>query len=446
MEVDDLIALLESRGLQGHDRWVYLQLRRACDGFHKDYDRAMQDARDKIGSLNLDIGNGNTVTPMLRAYIVDMIKMGLNDGLAMAILDRVYIQRGMYDEFFAICDDILAFEGEARGRMMGSFLVEYMINRVVHRLSGNQEGPQEIGRLAGRCVGLLRRRADVLGIDVPEHRGESNPLYRASLVSMDVHARRGLESPQSIARLLRDYPALCGFLGLSDDKIPPLVQKAADIAYHASIAIHIRQSAPRHTRPRPGPLDCLESLLRALEARGIRTGDPRYSEWRSGMLGKKLAQYLFEMRLYLHFLQACDSPELEPPIDNGKFADLRIGDLYIEAFAPHDAIDTAYGHIRFADSRRSLVSKIFGKKQICSFGNRRAVIVVEDPHDYVDDTAFQGMLARRIPARPQLAAIFVIRDVGDCYRCAVVRNPEAALGITPQAEQMVMRALGTPYM
>lgn len=446
VRVDDMEALLGSAGLQGRDRQVYLQLRKICDGFYRDYGRAMLEAWDRIDSMDMGASGGGAVTPGLRAHIVDMIKMGLDDGLAAAILDRVYLQRGEYGELCGVCRDILAFEGYAGDRMVGSTLPECVINQMISRLSAEQGDPRVREELAGKCAALLRRRAAALGIGVPEHKEEFNPLYRASLVAMDVYARRALEPPQKIATLLRGYPLLWRFLELSDGKAATLAQKAADLTYHASIAIHIRQSAPRHLRPRAGLLDYLESLLRAMESRGIDAGDPGYAGWRDGMRGKKLVQYSFEMRLYLHLLSAFENLKLEPPIDNGKHADFKVRDLYIEAFAPHDAAHTAFGNMRFANPRQALARKIRDKKQVCSFGSRRAVIIVDDPHDYVDDPAFQEVLARRIAARPQLAAVFVARDIGDLYRCAIVRNPEAALEITPETEQMVTRALGTPYM
>lgn len=204
--------------------------------------------------------------------------------------------------------------------------------------------------------------------------------------------------------------------------------------------------APPHELPWAGTLDELESLLSAMERRGLDTGNARYDPWRMGICRKRLMPCLLEMRLYIHFLLVDKNLELEPPIGNGKLADLKVFDMYVEAFVPHDATSTAFRRMQFTNSRCALASKIRNKRQVCSFGGRRSVIVVEDPHDYVDNSEFQSMLAAKITVLPQLAAVFIIRDIGRHYRRAVVRNPEAAMGIAPEMEQTVMWALGTPCM
>lgn len=443
VDVDELIAFYESWGLQGADKRVYLELRKANDSLLKKCDLARREAWDGIDRLGPDAGG---ITPALGGRIVDMVRAGLDEGLAIVMLESIYIRNRRYGELFGICEDILGFEGHARDLMQGSTLVESTIHQLVRHLAGGQESPQDLGRLADRCANILSRRARALGIDIAEHKEESNPLYRIDLIAMDICARRHIEPPQKIAGLLRGYSRTCAFLGLTPDKISPLAQKRTDLAYHASIAMHLRGSAPRHTRPRPNPFDILELMLHAMELRGLDLRDGRYDGWRDGLCHKKFTQTLFEMRLHLHLLAVDDNPELEPPIDNGKQADLRVGDLHIEAFAPREASSTAYGHMLFTDPHGSLVNKICGKEQACSFGQRRSIIVVEDPHDYAGDEGFLKELAEGIGERPQVGGVLLARDCGIKYACAFVKNPRAISEIPPEVEEMVVRALGAPFV
>jgi len=445
MNVDDLIAWLESRHLRGHEREAYLQMRKASEEFGRDCSKAMDRARDKIGRVSMDMGRGGSPSPEFRAYIVDMIRAGLEDGLALAILDRVYLQNGMYEELFGVCDDILKFRGYPKDMMMGSRLVESAMHRLVCRLLAWKGSEQERDGLVTRCVGLLEGRARMLGIDISGHGEESSLLYRADLIAMDVLARRHFEPPSEIMRFLECYPRLCVFLRLTPDKVSSLVQKKADLVYYASIAIHERGSAPFHEIPRANPIDGLELLLQAMESRGPDIRDARYDSWRGGLCGKEFLQRILEMRLYLHFLAVDRDVELEPRIGGCKRADLRALGMYVEAFAPHEATRTAFGHIVLKNYPDDLVRKIRKKHQIDAFGGRRSMIVVEDPHSYVDDKEFQKRLVHMIRQHGQLGGVLIARDVGTHYRCKLVKNPGAVSGITPSEERTIMQALGTPY-
>lgn len=443
MDADDMIALLESRHLHGDEQKAYLQIRRACEEFGTDCARAMDRARDKIGRTGLNTGGAS---PELRAYIVDMIKRGLEDVLALDILDRVYLQNGLYDECLDICDDILRFDGYARDIMVGSTLVECSVHRLVSLLPTEQASQQKRVKLAARCTRVLEGRARMLGMDMFEHGEESDPLYRADLIAMDIYSRRHFEAPGEIARLFQGYPRLCEFLGHDPDKMLSRAQKKTYLAYYASVAINVRRSTPFHGIPRAGPLDELESLLEAMERRGLDSRDGRYGAWRSGICGMELLQRSLEMRLYLHFLAVDDNPELEPHIDNGKRADLRVGDLYIEAFAPHEASRTAFGHMLRKSGPGDMVDKLGKKSQIDSFGHRHSMIIMEDPHDYARDGWFLERLTRMISRHAQLGGVLVAMDAKSHYTCRLVRNPSAGREITPGMERMVMRALETPYM
>jgi len=446
MKTDEMLACIEAGGLRDHDLGAYLQLRKICDYFHKDYNDAMMEVWDRMDCLSHEIGSDGKITPALRAYIVDMVKTGLDENLALSALDSIYIQNGMHEELLGACHEILEFGGFARDMVTGSVLVESAIHRLVYALSTDREDPKKLDKLAKKCGDLLKRRACALGIDVSMHHGESDPLYRTDLISMDVIARRGFKPTQRIACLLREYSGTSRFLGLTGDKISSLVRDRTDLAYHASTAIHERESVPLHESPRPTTLDELESLLLAMERRGLDACDARYDSWRKDMCRKKLAQCVLEMRLYLHFLPADEDLELEPDIDDNKKADLRVKDLYVEAFAPHEATHTAFGHMLLANSSEGLARKICGKSQIGSFGSRRSIMVLKDPHNYVADTEFQEMLACRIRPHTQLGGVLVARDTGTRYTCTLVKNAAAASRITGETEQMVREALESPYV
>lgn len=441
MSVDDANALFESRHLQGQEQEAYLQMRRACEEFGRDCGAAMRRARDKIGRVSLGAG---AASPELRAYIVDMIRAGLDDALALAILDRVYLQNGLYGDYLDVCEDTLGFGGHARDMMVGSTLVEYAVHQLVGRLLSAQASQQEHDGLAKKCAGLLEGRARMLGMDMFAHTDESDPLYRADLIAMDIYARRRFEPPGEIARLFQGYSRICGFLGMAPDEIASGTQKGTDLAYYASAAINIKRATPFHERLKAGPLDELELALEAMERRGLDARDGMYDEWRSGICGRELIQRLLEMRLYLHFLPVDRDLELEPRIDGCKKADLRVRDLHIEAFAPHEAARTAFGRIVPKSYPGDMVGKILRKEQIDSFGDRLSMIIMEDPHGHVDDTAFHGRLAGAIRPHAQLGGVLIARDMGDRYACRLVRNPGAEREITPEVERVVMQALGTP--
>lgn len=444
MSVDDAIARLESRYLQGQEQEAYLQMRGACEEFGRDYAKSRDRARGKIGQIRLDAAGAASTE--LRAYIVDMIKAGLDDTLALTVLDRVYLQNGLYSEYLDVCGEVLRFGGYARDMMVGSTLVEYAVHQLVGHLAGAQASAQERDKLGEKCAELLEGRARMLGIDMFGHGDESDPLYRADLVAMDIHARRSLEPPGEIAGLLQGYPRLCAFLGLAPDKISSQIQKKTDLSYYASVAINVGRTTPFHEAPRAGLLDELELLLEAMGNRGLDARDGMYDEWRKGMLGTELLQRLLEMRLYLHFLPVDRDLELEPAIDNDKKADLRVRDLYVEAFAPHEAARTAFGHIVLKNYPEGQVRKVLRKSQIDSFGDRLSMIVMEDPHGYVGDGAFHRRLAEMIRPHAQLGGVLVARDMENRYACKLVRNPGAANEITPGVEQMVTRALEAPCL
>ncbi len=426
-----------------HDKVILTKLQHICDEVRSSHDGDPTDAWQSIDSLNLYIGGKNRVTSALRAGIVDMIRTGhANDGIAMAIIDRVYMQRDEYGEIYEVCNDLLNLEGDDRQTVMRGILVEYLINRTTYRII-NGEDPKAHKGLAPGLLGLLKRRADMLGLDIDMRHGEDDEFYRISEISRNIFARRQLEPTETIEPWLKaSYPRMYEFLALCPEKITELVKRRVDLVYYASMALEL----PKLAGSRPNALDGLESMIAFMWAHNMPIHDSaKYASWRGGLREWKFLQYAFEMRLYVHLCAVTGEIELEPAIDDGRRADLRVHDCYIEAYAPRDVVAMEFGHIFPTNSRRGLLRKALSKSQIRHFGTRQSLLIVEDPHNYVTDDKFQGELAKRIRGNRRLGGVLVARDLGRHYRCALVRNPEATSPIQPTIEEMVMRALGTPY-
>ena len=426
-----------------HDKAILADLQSICDKFRNSHDDDPTDAWESIDSLNLDIGGKNRVTSTLRAGIVDLIRTGhANDGLAMAILDKVYMQRYEYCEIYEVCNDLLNLEGNDRRAMMQGILVEYLINRTVYRII-NSMNPETHKSLAPKFLDLLKKRADELKMNIDMRNEETDKFQRVLGISRNVYARRKLGSAITLDTWLKAcYPRMYAFLGLSPKKTTELVKKRVDLVYYASMA---RESL-RLAGPPLNALDGVESMIRFMNARNMPIHDTgRYATWRRDMRKWMFLQYAFEMRLYVHLCAINEEAELEPAIDGGRRTDLRVHDCYIEAYAPRDVVAMEFGHILPINSRSNLLRKTFSKRQIRHFGARQSLLIVEDPHNYVTDDKFQGKLAKRIRGNRRLSGVLVAKDMGQHYQCALVKNPKATSPIQPTIEEMVMRALGTPY-
>ncbi len=426
-----------------HDKVILAKLRHICDEFRNSHDNDLTDAWQSIDSLNLGIGPKNRVTSALRAGITDMIRKGhANDGIAMAIIDKVYMKRKEYGEVYEICNDLLSIGQDGKRATREGILIEYMVNRAVNRIV-TSPNPKAHSSLAPKLIGLLERRAGMLGVDVDMRHDEDDGFQRALEISRDIYARQRLEPAATLDPWLRAHYRLAyAFLGLSPKKIANMVKKRADLAYYASMA----RESPQLEDSAPNTLDGLESMIRFMEARGMPVYDTgQYAPWRGGLCHRKFLQYAFEMRLYVHFSTVTKEIELEPAIEDGKFADLRVCDCYIEAYAPRDVAAIGFEHIFHTNSRSGLLRKLFTKDQIGHFGDRQSLVIVEDPYNYVADKDFQAKLTKKIKTSKKLGGVLVAKDMGRHYECALVKSLAVASPIQPATEEMVIRALGMPY-
>lgn len=161
-------------------------------------------------------------------HVVDMARFGsaAEDWMTMAVIDELYLERGLYEEACAVCERMLGFEGHDRHRMMASTLVEDALGALLAHLE-RCEDPAYVERmieggtpisprcregehlegLALRCLGLLERRAGDLGLEAGPGAAEGGPLRRAMDYALRVRARmaapgaarRGRASPRRAA-------------------------------------------------------------------------------------------------------------------------------------------------------------------------------------------------------------------------------------------------------
>ena len=426
-----------------HDKVILAKLRHICDEFRNNHDDDLTDAWQSIDSLKLDIGPKNRVTSALRAGITDMIRKGhANDGIAMAIIDKVYIKRKEYGEVYEICNDLLSIAQDGKRATREGILIEYMVNRAVNRIVTNPN-PKAHSSLAPKLIGLLERRAGMLGMDMDMRHDEANEFQRALEISRDIYARQRLEPAATLDPWLKaHYRRTYAFLGLSPEKIAGMVKKRVDLAYYASMA----RESPQLEDSAPNTLDCLESMIGLMESRGMPVHNRgQYAPWRGGLCHRKFLQYAFEMRLYVHFSTVTKEIGLEPAIEDGKFADLRVCDCYIEAYAPRDVAAIGLEHMFHTNSRSGLLRKLFTKDQIGHFGARESLLIVEDPRNYVADMGFLAELAERIKRSKRVGGVLIAKDMGRHYKCALVKSPVATPPILPATEEMVIGALETAY-
>lgn len=146
----------------------------------------------------------------MESHVVDMARFGsmADDWMTRAVIDELYLERGMYEEACGICERILGFEGYDRHRMIASTLVEDVLGALLWHLErcgrpghvqrmiegGMPISPRcaEKGHLEGlalRCLGLLERRAECLGLEAGQGAAGGSPLRRALDYAAGVRAR-----------------------------------------------------------------------------------------------------------------------------------------------------------------------------------------------------------------------------------------------------------------
>ncbi len=447
MPADELLADYESLGLHGNDKQIFKALRLVCAPYIEEYNHNLSETDTKLGFELRKIDFDISPTPALRERIVDMIRFGhVDEGLLLRILVRVYANHGLYDELFHVCEDVLNFKGDDRNRLLSGTLVESVIYMTVFRLA-TIDSRDARDYLASRCLKMLERRASTLCLNVEMYTNESNPLHRISMIAYDVLSRQKFEPAYVLAPWIRtNYPKLYKFLNLTRKNIALMIGKKSDLLYDASAALRYEKHRLPVDKPYFGALGELESMLELVPLDTLEISNTEhYGEWKKDLRQKKLCQSLFEMRLYLHFRNITNAIELEPLIDTPKHADLKVHNLYIEAYSPRVTLPTTYNPALRVNFYDDLIWKILNKPQIKYFGTRQSLLIVEDPFNYVNDSTFHQKLTEAIRLHPQLGGVFIVRANGLCYRSSFVRNLNAQSPIPSFVESLVELALESPY-
>ncbi len=433
---------MNPKALTSHDRVILEELQLICDRAANGND-GLAAAWHGLDTLNLQIGQKNRPTRALRAGIIGMIRTRhVNYSLAMAILDRVYMQRKRYDEMYEVCGDLLDLDKKEGQQAVKSVLVEYIINCTISRIITGQD-PGAHRSLAPKFLDLLEKRASSLDIEIDTRKGKADEFQRALDISRDIYAKRYLEPAITLEPWLKShYPHLYKFLGLSPKKIINLLKRRADIVYCASAAM----SSQQKKNAQVDTLDTLESMVNIIESGSMTVHAKKdLSSWRDGLCERKFLQSALEMRLYVHLAAQTPEIELGPAMEAGKRADFRVRGCYIEAYTSRDVAAMEFGQMVHTNSRRRLLRKVLSKSQIGYFGSRQSLLIIEDPRNYVDDVDFLGELSARIGSNERLGGVLIARDMGRHYRCALVKSPTSASPVHPPTMELVIKALETPY-
>ena len=443
MRVDECLAHHQSLDLRGNDKKIYMALRRVCDPYIEEYQDHLLETGTKLELVLQEINLDASPTVALRKRIVGMIRYGyVDEGMLLQILLHVYVNRGLYDELLDVCEDVLNFKGDDRNRLLSSTLVESAIHQIVYRLA-ETDSLDANAPLASRCLHMLERRARTLRLNIDMRTDETDQFRKVSLIALDVVHRRSFEPARTLAPWIRKkYPYLSKTLNLNREKISSMIRKKAPLLYVASILLRLEKDKLVVPKSAFRTFDELEHMLQLVLLDNVKTDNTeRYNEWKVDTCNKKLYQSLFEMRLYLHLRNIAARVELEPPIDDPKCADLKVRDIYIEAYSPHDVLPTAFGHVPPANPYDDLIYRIFNKDQIEYFGARKSLLAVEDPGNYVNDATFQEKLSKELMLCPQLGGVLVVQNRGSCNVVSFVRNPDAEFPISSIDETLLKSSL-----
>jgi len=420
------------------------KLHEECSAFVEDHWSRLASFEHHLEGMMRRVDGGAKGGERTRKYIVDMARFGsgVDDGLVLRVMLAMYIEPGMYREACAVCEDIVAFEGEDRARMAGSTLVESVIDNILIRLS-EEYSPDRDDELVQQCIDVLKRRSDDLGLNqIP---GQGTLIYQASRLAFNILARRRLRTAEEIEGwIARKYPLSHRFLNLGDKKIRRMLEKSARLVEHVSVHIkcdELARAGLKSDSPE-GVLDELERLIPLMEQKGLDKGRGM-REWKGAVRGDALWSALSEARICLRFV---DIPGVEayPRIENGGSMDLRVGDCYIEVLTPEDGT-LFVSRQRIDDARIAdhALEKIMEKSQLGSVGGRIAVMVVDCSLHVFDNPRLLDRLPAEIAKAPQLAGVFLALFERGSYRSSFVKNPAAAMPVPQATVDMITGALGT---
>jgi len=438
--------LVKSDTLRGisRDSELVPKLREECSQFLRDHWSRLSDFERSLEGMMRDVDGRAKGGARTRECIVDMARFGsgADDMLVLRVILAVYVESGMYAEACAACEDILGFDGEDKNRMVASTLVERVVDNILLRLS---EAPAKDpdGTLVRRCVGILKRRSDDLGLNrVP---GRETDVRGASRLASSIIARRRLKTAEEVDTWIRvRYPLSYEFLNLGDmagrllETGPRLVEHVSAYMRHEELV----EAGRRSHRPK-GALDELERLLQLARERGLDRGRG-FKEW-GGAMGRGAPWgAISKARICLRLSLEGTGAELRPPTDNGASADLRMGGCHLKVLALGEATPSASRQrVGGADLASSELERVLDGSRPDSAGDRTEALIMDCPPAAFDSPWLRRLVSSKIVGVPRLAGAFLVMFRGGRYRSTLVKNPAAARPITRETADAVVEALKT---
>jgi len=431
------------RGISS-DAELVPKLREECSQFIRNHWSRLSDFERSLEGMMRDVDGKAKGGARTRECIVDMARFGsgADDMLVLHVILAVYVESGMYREACAACEDILGFEGEDRGRMAGSTLVERVVDNILIRLSEAPAQDQD-SALIQRCVDILKRRSDDLGLNQAPGRGVG--AHRASRLASSIIARRRLRtSEEADAWIGGRYPLSYEFLNLGGmagrllETSPRLVEHVSAHMRHEELV----EAGQRSHRPK-GALDELERLLRLASEGGIDRGRG-FREWKGAMGKGEPWAAISKARICLRLVREWADAELCPPVENGRSMDLRVASCHLEVLAPEaGTLFVPQQPLDDAELSGHALERIVGKPLLDSIGDRIAALIVDCSPAALANPRLPGLVSSEIAQVPQLAGAFLASLERGRYRAAFVKNPAAARPIPQETVGLVIRALKT---
>lgn len=322
-------------------------------------DDAAESLRFKLASMSSTVNVGLKPGEKMRAFMVNMARFGsmVDDRTIRMAAEEFYVKRGHLGRLCDICEDILRFSGRDRDRHMASTLVEDMIVAVLAELQGVRSrayassmdgglfpliayiGEHLPDEVLDRCVRLLVRRANSLGLAVPPAPNGDICFLWAPALAHRISARTQRFGPDEIARhARRHHRRSYRFLGLNrSGAMSQLRERGLALAESASSEIALRGLAGLRDALPTGQaaLGLLDLLQERTERMGIDVSPAVTRRWRSGMRGSRLWGSLLEMELHLR-LRVANASVLATPAPGGQGVALELDGCRVEAYSPLD--------------------------------------------------------------------------------------------------------------
>lgn len=409
--------------------------------------------------------------------VVDMARFGsgADDWMIKAVLEEMYLERGLYEQACGICSRITEFDGYDMHRMMASTLVEDMLNEILghlHRckdarhvdhmverglpVSPKCKDGEYLDSLATKCLELLERRAARLGLDIVPDKRENNLLRKAADFALGVQARRRTRDAAEIEEHIRSaYPESHSFLELDQEWVlRKMTEQKVPLVQDISSKIECQDLARiRNVEcSAKGALDMLEPMLRFRKARGIRVDPGVASRWKRGIRGMELWECLLEMDLHLRFVRAGSDVAVDVALrgadgkkkgEQGPNVDLRVGECLVEVYSPKDKEVLVPNHVTSVRKPgKALMDAVLKKSQLPHVGGEQTVLVVGCAGgEFFNIDILRPRLEERLGDGEQPGAIFFVLQDGGRYRIECIVNKNAVAAIPDKTMTAIRGAL-----